>query len=99
MSEPAEHAATPAWDDHFSHSILRRCRWALRHNQGRPSPAWSTGEQLAVALVLDDKVTLDELDYTAEQAAGRIRYDLPNPSQVDMQAWVSDLRAQIAETG
>lgn len=40
--------------DDFAADTAARARWALHHNDGHPKGAWSTGEQLAVALVLLD---------------------------------------------
>ena len=43
--------ARGGWD--FTTNVLDRARWARSHG-GHPDPTWPLGEQLAVALVLDD---------------------------------------------
>jgi hypothetical protein len=40
--------------DDFTQDVLTRSRWAFDNNDGHPKQAWSAGERLAVALVLDD---------------------------------------------
>ncbi len=82
--------------DHFTASIARRARWALLHNDGHPDRAWSTGEQLAVALVLRDQQHLDEMGYTADEAVQRVRGGMwapPPPGQFT--AWLDTIRAEI----
>lgn len=58
--------------DDFGRDILRRCRIARRENGGPPAGVWSTGEQLAVALVLRDHDHLDAMGYTPTEAAQRV---------------------------
>jgi hypothetical protein len=41
-----------------------------------PWPAWSTGEELAVALILQDTGRLESMEYTVQQALDRVRHDL-----------------------
>ncbi|MEV8636891.1 hypothetical protein AB0395_35145 [Streptosporangium sp. NPDC051023] len=75
--------------------ILRRCRWALKHNEGHPSGAWSTGEQLAVAVVLEDHAHLDAMDYTVEQAYQRVLGGMVS-APADPVAWFESIRAELA---
>ncbi|ADD45883.1 hypothetical protein [Stackebrandtia nassauensis] len=56
----------------FGSDILGKCCWARDYNDGHPNPAWSTGEKLAVALVLDDKEFLNAEDYTIPEAKQRV---------------------------
>jgi len=43
-------------------------------------PAWSTGELLAVSVILDDDEQLAATDYTSTEASDRLRYDIGQPS-------------------
>ena len=54
--------------DSFATDITARARWALEHNHGEPKAAWSTGEKLAVALVLGNRPYLDAAGYTPQEA-------------------------------
>jgi hypothetical protein len=60
----------------FTANMTRRAQWARDRNAGRPSPAWPAGEQLAVALVLLDKTTLQAGGHTRQEAAQRLAADL-----------------------
>lgn len=83
--------------DRFADDILSRCRWALRHNDGHPSGAWSTGEQLAVALVLRDGAHLDLLGYSVPGAARRVYENMLFPPAA-MGAWIESIRVRLAAT-
>ncbi|MCU1685777.1 MAG: hypothetical protein JWQ81_6516 [Amycolatopsis sp.] len=74
--------------------IVRRCRWALAHNNGHPNGAWSTGEQLAVALVLADTAHLAAMDYTASEAARRVQGGMVSPPS-NMRRWLATVRAEL----
>jgi hypothetical protein len=76
----------------FADDVSRRCRWAVDHNDGHPSAAWSTGEQLAVALVLADGQHLDDMDYTIEQAMERVAGGMLEPPR-DLAKWLTNIRA------
>jgi hypothetical protein len=78
--------------DSFGYDIAKRCRWARRHNDGHPSGAWSTGEQLATALVLGDHEHLAAMDYTPEQAARSVQGRMMD-RPADINAWLSAVRA------
>lgn len=83
--------------DEFAADILHRCRWAQQRNDGHPSPAWSTGEQLAVALVLRDRTHLDEMGYTVQEAAQRVHDGMAAPP-TDLGAWLDGIRrVELAE--
>jgi hypothetical protein len=58
-------------------------------------PPWSTGEILAVALILDDAGMFIALDITKQEALDRLRYDLELPDIVGAARWFADLRAQL----
>ncbi|WP_344923064.1 hypothetical protein [Streptosporangium oxazolinicum] len=75
--------------------VLRRCLWARQHNEGHPSGAWSTGEQLAVAIVLEDRAHLDAMDYTVEQAHQRVLGGMVSPP-ADPVAWFESIRVRLA---
>lgn len=79
-------------------TAAERCRWARDHNGGAPPAAWSTDEQLAVALVLRDKAHLEALGYTLEQATDRVceRAQL-NPFQFT--GWLNDVRGELERSG
>jgi hypothetical protein len=83
-TEPAEVAA----------DILRRARWALAHNDGHPNGAWSTGEQLGVALALNDTEYLAAMGYTTQEAAERVAGGMYFPP-ADFDAWLAGIRAQL----
>lgn len=77
----------------FSTDIARRARWALDHNGGRPNGAWSTGEQLIVALVLYRYDFLAENGWTADEVKGRIGGDIGGLALVD--DWLAKARAGV----
>jgi hypothetical protein len=83
--------------DDFTDDIASRSRWARKHNQGHPSPAWSTGEQLAVALVLKDRTHLGAMGYTVQQAAQHV-YDGMTMPPAGFGAWLESLRGRL-DTG
>lgn len=79
----------------FTNDILWRCRWAQAHNDGHPSGAWSTGEQLAVALVLRDHQHLSAMDYTVPEAIRRVCGGMFFPPE-DFEAWLGSIRAALS---
>ena len=80
----------------FASAITRRAQWAIDHNDGRPEPVWSTGERLAVALVLRDKATLETEGYTRQDTARRLAGDLSYYGYgADADAWLREIRAAI----
>ncbi|MCA1677165.1 MAG: hypothetical protein LC799_34965 [Actinobacteria bacterium] len=84
--------------DAFAADIAWRCRRAREGLGGHPSPAWSTGEQLAVALVLRDRAHLDAMGYTPRQAAQRVHDGMLVPP-ADLGAWLEGIRVQLGEPG
>lgn len=80
--------------DRFANDVLARCRWALAHNNGHPNGAWSTGEQLAVALVLRDHRHLAAMDYTVKDAAERVAGGMWSPPR-DMNQWLAAIRIAL----
>lgn len=78
----------------FARDIAARARWALIHNDGWPEPAWSTGERLAVALVLDDPAALAAEEHTREQALQRLAGDIGGTT-ADAEAWIERVRATL----
>lgn len=82
--------------DGFARDILNRCRVARRHYDGHPNTAWSTGEQLAVALVLADTEHLSAMGYTHDEAAASVAGRMVNPPE-DIRAWVQAIRAALGK--
>ena len=78
--------ARGGWD--FTTNVLNRARWARSHG-GHPDPTWPLGEQLAVALVLDDDEFLQAAGCTRQQAIRRLDWDITD----DAEAWIADVRA------
>jgi hypothetical protein len=78
--------------DESTADIVRRCRWAVDKNHGHPNGAWSTGEQLAVALVLSDTDHLKSMDYTVPEAMERVAGGMLEPPR-DFTKWLMSIRA------
>jgi hypothetical protein len=78
--------------DSFAADITARARWARDHNDGRPNLAWSTGEKLAVALVLHNQAYLRAADYTEQEARQRLSGDIMG---ADIDAWLASVRAAL----
>lgn len=74
--------------DDFGAATARRARWVKQEGYYQ---AWSTGEMLAVALVLRDKALLKEMDYTAQEAAQRVYGGMVAPPP-DFSAWLENVR-------
>ncbi len=73
----------------FAEDIARRARWARDRNGGCPHPAWSTGERLAVALVLGDDAYIAAEGYTRIQALTRLAGDI---GDTNVGAWIRAVR-------
>jgi len=82
-------------DSRFADDITKRARLALA-DDGHPWPAWSTGEQLFVALVLDDTEYLADVQWTRAEAIGRLAGEIYG-STADAEAWIGTVRAALAE--
>lgn len=80
--------------DDYAEDVLARCRWARAHNDGHPRGVWSTGEQLAVALVLRDHEHLTAMGYTSTQAAQRVIGDTGMPAE-QIPAWLAAIRGAL----
>lgn len=78
--------------DDFAKDILNKCRIAVRRRY--ISPAWSHGEQAAVAVVTRDREWCTENNYTAQEAAARAAAGLPVPT-VDFSAWIDAIRVEL----
>jgi hypothetical protein len=73
---------------------------AIEQFDGHPSGAWSTGEQLFVALILRDKETLDALDCTMQQAATRLIGEGWAPTDPEeFRRWLTAIRVEVAFPG
>lgn len=97
-------AKEAAMRDDFAKDIAAKARWARKHSGGFPNPAWSTGERLAVALVLDyPAATEEEEGFTREQALIRLAGDLGffatgtlrAASAADTEAWIEQVRGAL----
>lgn len=77
--------------DDFGKDIAIRARSARRNHGGHPNGAWSTGEQLAVALVLRDQEHLDLMGYTTQEAAHRVYAGMIAPPS-DFNGWLDSVR-------
>ena len=80
--------------DDFAKDVAARARWALIHNDGWPKPAWSTGERLAVALVLDDPEAINREGFTREVALRRLAGDIEGTA-ADAEAWIKSVQAML----
>jgi hypothetical protein len=80
--------------DDFAKDIAAKARWAIVHNDGQPNPAWSTGERLIVALVIDDPDTLAEEDCTRHQVLQRLAGDIGG-TVAEAEAWIKEVRAAL----
>lgn len=81
--------------DHLLADWLNKARFARRLRPNENWPAWSTGELLAVAVILDDAEQLAAMDYTMAEALERLRWDIAEPSVADAAAVFGRLREQI----
>lgn len=77
----------------FAKSIAAKARWVNSH-PGDRWPAWSTGEVLAVALVLDTPSLIEAECFTVEQALSRLAGDIAG-SAADAERWVEEVRAAL----
>ncbi|KZF07769.1 hypothetical protein A2J03_22270 [Rhodococcus sp. EPR-157] len=85
---------TPA--DRYATDWLAKAQFARTCNEsGEPWPAWSMGELLAVAVILQDMRKLADLDYTEVDALERLRYDIDLPDLNTAAQWFEDLRARL----
>jgi hypothetical protein len=80
----------------FAAGITACARFARDHNDGRPMPAWSTGERLIVALILGDQATLDSEGYTRQEALQRLAGDLAyHGDTTDAGTWITRIQAEL----
>lgn len=80
--------------DSFGADICRRARIARRRYGGHPNGAWSTGERLAVALVLRDYGHMREMGYSEDEAAERVLGGMPMPPE-GIGVWLDRIRAEM----
>lgn len=80
--------------DDFGADIVDRCRWALDHNDEHPLGCWSTGEQLAVALVLFDDAHPQRLGYSRAEAAQRVSDGMSQPPS-NFSTWLAAIRERL----
>jgi hypothetical protein len=96
-SREAVPEADGAGRERFADDITVRARLALRHNDGVPLGAWSTGERPIVALVLDRSDVISAMGYSRADALERLAGDLYT-SVADAEAWVEAVAVR-ARTG
>jgi len=78
-SEPMpDNPSEPMLDD-----WLNKARFVHRLAPTEPWPAWSTGELLAVAVILHDTQQLAAMQYTRDEALERLRHDIGLPNIAD----------------
>lgn len=78
--------------------LLDKCRSAVANHDGHPYGGWSSREQLAVALVLNDQETLTEWAVTALGAIQMVRDGMVNPP-ADLASWLQEIRIQLIREG
>jgi hypothetical protein len=74
---------------------LAKARHIRRLGPGEAWPAWSFGELLAVAVILNDTDQLAALQYTLTEALDRLRYDIQEPTVAGAAAVFDGLRRQL----
>lgn len=90
--------------DDYTADILSHCQSAVRNHDGRPSPAWSHGEQMIVALVLNADAYLAAVGTTVDRARQRLHGDVcwlsgRNWSANELNEWITDVRNATALAG
>lgn len=79
--------------------IINRCRIAIQSYEGRPNPAWSTGEKILCALILNDTETLKKEGYTIVEALDRLKGDLVfagrGSYEIDVVEWLKDAAREV----
>lgn len=73
--------------DEFGVDTAWRVNIARKHHDGHPSGAWSTGEQLAVALILRDREHLAAMGYSFNEAARSLHGRMMAPPE-DINDWI-----------
>jgi hypothetical protein len=63
-----------------------------------PWPEWSTGDTLAVAVLLHDTIRLAALDFTEVEALQRLRHDIGSPDLDAAVRWFAIIRARLEPT-
>jgi hypothetical protein len=76
----------------FTGDMIGRARWSRDHENGHPNPAWSTGEKLAVALILGNQAYLRAADYTEQEALQRLSGDLLGS---DVDVWLASVQGAL----
>lgn len=77
--------------DQYATDWLTKAIHAVNLAPGEPWPAWSTGETLAVALILNRADVLDAAGYTEDEAMERLRHDI-GADAFDVRQFFTDLR-------
>lgn len=74
--------------------LIRRARIAREQYDGHPNGAGSTGEKLAVALVLDDLEYIQAMGYTALEAAVRVQGGMA-PAPADVCSYLREIQREV----
>jgi dsRNA-specific ribonuclease len=77
----------------FTEDITARARWAQDHNDGLPKWEWSTGERLAVSVILGDAAYLRGAGYSMAEAKRRLAGDLLG---ADVETWLGAVREELS---
>lgn len=81
----------------LAEDIARRARWAIKHNEGIPNPAWSTGERLFVALALRDERYLAAEEWTVAETMRRLAGELGAGSYAEVDDWLAHVRGALED--
>jgi hypothetical protein len=98
--EPADSVALAVSPlDEFGRDVVRRCLWAIDHNEGDPSDTWETPYQLAVALTMGNHLYLrgmgDGLGYAPATGMLLLLQGMTHqPANIDR--WIAAIRAEVA---
>jgi hypothetical protein len=75
---------------------LTKAEFARSCNErNAPWPAWSTGDTLAVAVLLRDTATFATLDCTEGEALQRLRHDIGAPNLDAAARWFAKIRTRL----
>jgi hypothetical protein len=75
---------------------LTKAEFARSCNErNAPWPAWSTGDTLAVAVLLRDTATFAALDCTEGEALQRLRHDIGAPNLDAAARWFAKTRTRL----
>lgn len=99
MTDPfAAHFGLPPVDvQRLLDDWLAKARLIVSLPDGALWPAWSNGELLAVALIVEDEDMLVSMDYDRTEALERLRHEIGEPSVLAAAAVFGQLRYKLLE--